>query len=169
MLTIPESPQSANRSCRHVLPLVALVALTLAACAGHQTPEPAPAPEPTRAPAPASAPVAPRDTSTLVREYRGAYTSGFEMSWFEPCDAPFDDRMWWVTLTGEALEQRDSLLAALKVPKTTGLMVRWRGTISPRMPAGHMARGTRYMLVTQILDIRPLPGTGACGPATKTS
>jgi hypothetical protein len=174
MPTLPKPSQrtSLGRSNR---PRAVLVALALAACARHQTPEPVPAPEPVRAPAPepapapAAAPIAPRDTSTLVREYRGAYTSGFEMSWFEPCDAPLDDRIWWVTLTGEALEQRDSLLAKNKRPKTDGLAVRWRGTISPRMPAGHMGRGTRYMLVTEILDIRPLPSDGACMPGPKAS
>jgi hypothetical protein len=144
----------------------------LGAVACSRTPAPEAAPIPTTtlpAPAPASTPVAARDTSSLVREYRGSYTSGFEMSWFEPCDAPFDDRMWWVTLTGEALDQRDSLLAKITRPKTHGLAVRWRGTISPRMPAGHMGRGTRYMLVTEIIDIRPLPSEGACTPTSKAS
>ena len=87
------------------------------------------------------------------------------MSWFEPCDQPATDRMWWVTLTGDAVQQRDSLLAKLGKsgrPRSEGLFVRWRGTISRRMPAGHMGRGTRYMLVTQVLDIQPLPGAGAC-------
>ena len=84
------------------------------------------------------------------------------MSWFEPCGAPTGDRLWWVTLTDEALRQRDSLLANVKREPTSGLAVRWRGTISPRMPAGHTGRGTRYMLVTSIISIQPLPSAGAC-------
>jgi hypothetical protein len=153
--------------------LAALAFLATAAACSH-TPEPEPAPSPAPAPStPAPSPPAPSaaspSTTTLIREYRGSYTSGFEMSWFEPCDAPLDDRMWWVTLTGEALEQRDSLLAKITRPKTNGLAVRWRGTISPRMPAGHMGRGTRYMLVTEIIDIRPLPSEGACTPTSKAS
>jgi hypothetical protein len=31
------------------------------------------------------------------------------------------------------------------------------------MQAGHMGGGTRYMLVTKIIDLRPLPDAGACG------
>lgn len=84
------------------------------------------------------------------------------MSWFEPCEAPAGDRMWWVTLTNEALEQRDSILKTITHPPTGGLAVRWRGTVGPRMPAGHLGRGSRYMLVTSIIDIRPLPAGGAC-------
>lgn len=109
------------------------------------------------------APAAPRDTTT--REYRGSYQRGFEQSWFMPCDAPRGDQAWWVTLTDEALQQRDSILAALsfKAVPTDGLAVRWRGTISPKMPAGHMGKGSRYMLVTEVIDIRPLSGSGLCG------
>ncbi|MDB4899898.1 MAG: hypothetical protein JWN53_1706 [Gemmatimonadetes bacterium] len=147
--------------------------VALAACAHGSSPESAPAPSSaaTSAPAPSRSPIA--DTTSrspapsanggsVVREYRGAYTSGFEMSWFEPCEAASDDAIWWVTLTGEAVEQRDSLLKLIKSPARNGLAVRWRGSISPRMRAGHMGRGTRYMLVTQVLDIRPLPDGGAC-------
>jgi hypothetical protein len=106
-------------------------------------------------------PTAPRDTTT--HEYLGAYQRGFEQSWFIPCESAADDKRWWVTLTDEALRQRDSLLATITAPVTNGLAVRWRATISPRMQAGHMGGGTRYMLVTRIIDIRPLPDAGACG------
>ena len=157
---------------RRLLPGLAALA---AACAGHNQPAPNSAPTTTStatsAPAPAQVPMPTTGTATdtvpsnVAHEYRGAYTSGFEMSWFEPCDRPANDRMWWVTLTGDAVQQRDSLLARLGKsgrPKSEGLLVRWRGTISRRMPAGHMGRGTRYMLVTEVLDIQPLPGAGAC-------
>ena len=110
---------------------------------------------------PSAANPLPRDTAT--KEYRGAYQRGFEQSWFIPCDSPSDDKMWWVTLTDDALHQRDSLLAQITAPVTNGLSVRWRATVSARMPAGHMGRGTRYMLVTKILDIRPMPDADGCG------
>lgn len=103
---------------------------------------------------------APRDTTT--HDYRGAYQTGFEKSWFAPCATASDDKLWWVTLTDDALRQRDSLIAARKLPATDGFAVTWRATISPRMPAGHMGRGTRYMLVTSILDIRQLPSDWSC-------
>jgi hypothetical protein len=104
-----------------------------------------------------------------TREFRGAYTRGFEASWFAPCDAPMDDALWWVTLTEDARLQRDSLLNAMTRPATGALAVRWRGSISARMPAGQMGRGTRYLLVTEILDVQPLPGTGACLPVPRAS
>jgi hypothetical protein len=117
--------------------------------------------------APPAATRAARDT--LIREYRGAYQRGFEQSWFVPCDAPArDDKLWWVTLTDQALLQRDSLLAKITKEKTEGLVVRWRATVGPRMPAGMMGRGTRYMLVTEIIEIKPLPESGAC-PAERVS
>ena len=143
----------------------ALLALAFAACARHAQSEEALAPN-AGAPMSSSASAAPGalayDSARVAREYRGAYTTGFEMSWFEPCGAPAGDRMWWETLTDDALRQRDSLLAIVKVPPTTGLAVRWRGTISSRMPAGHMGRGSRYMLVTSIIEIHPVPSSGAC-------
>lgn len=99
---------------------------------------------------------------TVEREFLGAYTRGFEASWFVPCGAPRDDALWWVTLTEPARLERDSLLAALTQAPTGALAVRWRGTISPRMPAGQMGRGTRYLLVTHVIEVRPLPPEGAC-------
>ena len=109
------------------------------------------------------------DTVRAEREYRGSYTRGWEASWFAPCDAPRDDALWWVTLTEPARLQRDSLLGALSQPPTGALAVRWRGTISNRMPAGQMGRGTRYMLVTEVIEVRPLTGTGMCAPPGRSS
>lgn len=114
-------------------------------------------------------PVPPARKDSVVKEYRGAYQSGFERSWFVPCDSPADDRMWWVTLTDQALLQRDSLLAKIAVDATNGLAVRWRATVGPRMPAGMMGYGTRYMLVTEIIEVRPLPAAGACQAIARSS
>ncbi|HEX7980345.1 MAG TPA: hypothetical protein VF461_17195 [Gemmatimonadaceae bacterium] len=93
-----------------------------------------------------------RDT---VREYRGLYETGFEISWFHACDAAPGDDAWWVTLTNDALRQRDSLAKTL-TGRPRAVFVRWRGTVSPKMPAGagHMGRGSRYMLVTEIISLR---------------
>ena len=93
--------------------------------------------------------------SDSVREYRGLYETGFEVSWFHACDAQAGDDSWWVTLTNEALEQRGSLTKSL-TGHPRRLFVRWRGTVSPKMPmgAGHMGRGSRYMLVSQVISVR---------------
>jgi hypothetical protein len=158
---------------RPFLTLVACVAAV--ACSRSAPPAAAPAPAGTEvptaaAPAPTPAPTsAPSPDRAAPREFRGAYTRGFEASWFAPCDAPIDDALWWVTLTEDARLQRDSLLKALTTRATGALAVRWKGTISARMPAGQMGRGTRYLLVTQILEVRPLPGEGACAPRSRTS
>jgi hypothetical protein len=156
-------------------PFLSLVAcVTVAACSRANPAAEAPAPEPVVARAPvdtiilhAEPPAAP--SGREVREFRGAYTRGFEASWFAPCGAPVGDALWWVTLTEDARLQRDSLLAALTVAPTGALAVRWRATVSERMRAGHMGRGTRYMLVTEILEVRPLPGDGACGVPSRSS
>ena len=147
-----------------------IVFVTFAACtrvASVQAPTPASVPAPVAAPVTSSPlPTAP---GREEREYLGAYTRGFEASWFAPCGAPVDDALWWVTLTEDARLQRDSLLKSITRPATGALVVRWRGTTSARMPAGQMGRGSRYMLVTRILDLRPLPGEGACSPAFRSS
>ncbi len=107
--------------------------------------------------------MAPRDTT--IREYRGAYQRGFEQSWFASCGAPPDDRQWWVTLTDQALAERDSILATIpKLGPTDGLYVRWKARVGAKMPAGMMGRGTRYMLVTEVLEVRPTPGGDPCRP-----
>jgi hypothetical protein len=156
-------------------PFLSLVAcVTLAACSRQAPPPESPAPVALPAPAtsaggttaPESVPKA--SARGEEREYRGAYTRGFEASWFAPCDAPFGDRQWWVTLTEPARLQRDSLLRALTAGSTGALAVRWRGSISERMRAGHLGAGTRYMLVTEVLEVRPLVGGGFCGAGRAT-
>jgi hypothetical protein len=106
-----------------------------------------------------AAPVASR--SDTVREYSGTYETGFEVSWFHPCGAERGDDSWWVTLGDDALRQRDSLAKRLTGQPRT-VFVRWRGTVSPKMPAGtgHMGRGSRYMLVTEILELKPVEEAG---------
>jgi hypothetical protein len=156
-------------------PFLSLVAcVTIAACSRQapptETPAPADAPAPVTsaeaAPTPGTAPeVSERGEE---REYRGAYTRGFEASWFAPCDVPRDDARWWVTLTERARLQRDSLLRGLSAEPTGALAVRWRGRISERMRAGHLGAGTRYMLVTEVLELRPLVGAGFCGAGRAT-
>jgi hypothetical protein len=96
-----------------------------------------------------------RARADTVGEYRGLYETGFEVSWFHPCGAPTGDDSWWVTLSNDALRQRDSLTKPL-TGQPRVLYVRWRGTVSPKMPAGagHMGRGSRYMLVTEVLQLR---------------
>jgi hypothetical protein len=102
-----------------------------------------------------------RAAPDTVREYRGVYETGFEVSWFRPCDAPAGDDNWWVTLTDDALRQRDSLARTL-TGRPRAVFVRWRATLSPKMAmgAGHMGRGSRYMLVTEVLSIRPADEAG---------
>jgi hypothetical protein len=99
-------------------------------------------------------------TADTVREYRGLYEAGFEMSWFHPCDAPAGDDTWWVTLTDVALRQRDSLAAKLRGTPGGAVFVRWRGTTSMKMQAGHMGRGSRYMLVHEVLELKPATEAG---------
>ena len=108
-----------------------------------------------------SAPKASTDTS-VVKEYRGAYQRGFEQSWFVPCRLERGETRWWVTLTDEALTQRDSILAARDIKPGTALEIRVSASVGPRMEAGMMGGGSRYMLVTKFLDIRPLPAGGTC-------
>ena len=100
-------------------------------------------------------------TSDTVGEYRGTYETGFEISWFHPCGAERGDDNWWVTLGDDALRQRDSLAKKLEGQPRT-VFVRWRATVSPKMPAGagHMGRGSRYMLVTEVLELKTVESAG---------
>jgi hypothetical protein len=155
------------------VPFLSLAAcLTVAGCSRAARPAETPAPAAEQAPSvptPTPTPTPVLGSAGAVREFRGAYTRGFEASWFVPCEAARDDALWWVTLTEDARLQRDSLLKTLTRPATGALAVRWRGTISERMPAGQMGRGTRYMLVHEVLEVRPLPAEGACGVVSRTS
>jgi hypothetical protein len=158
----------------HRLFLSLVACVTAAACSSSNRTVETPAPVPATA---TSAPdtvilhaeTAPLTPPGMVREFRGAYTRGFEASWFVPCDAPMGDALWWVTLTEDVRLERDSMLAKLNVAPTGALAVRWSGTISERMRAGHLGRGTRYMLVTRIHEVRPLPSEGACGTPSRAS
>ena len=98
-------------------------------------------------------------SADTAREHRGVYETGFEVSWFRPCGAAFGDDLWWVTLSDAALRQRDSLAKKL-TGRPRAVFVRWRGTTSMKMPAGHMGRGSRYMLVTEILELRSADEAG---------
>jgi hypothetical protein len=102
-----------------------------------------------------------RTSADTVGEYRGVYEAGFEVSWFHPCDATPGDDTWWVTLTNDALHQRDSLARTLR-GRPRAVLVRWRATVGPKMPAGagHMGRGSRYMLVTRVLSLSPADSAG---------
>jgi hypothetical protein len=102
-----------------------------------------------------------RAHADTVREYRGLYETGFEVSWFHPCGAQPGDDSWWVTLGNDALRQRDSLAKSIS-GQPRALYVRWRGTVSPKMPAGagHGGRGSRYMLVTEVLQLRASDESG---------
>jgi hypothetical protein len=102
-----------------------------------------------------------RVRADTVREYRGLYETGFEVSWFHACDAPPGDDTWWVTLTNDALRQRDSLTKTV-TGHPRALLVRWRATVSPKMPmgTGHMGRGSRYMLVSEIVSVRASDESG---------
>ena len=158
-------------------PFLSLVAcVTAAACSSSSPPAEAPAPVPaapappvTSAPDRVTRPANASQAAAPAREFRGSYTRGFEASWFAPCDAPIGDALWWVTLTEDARLQRDSMLKAMTGTPTGALAVRWRGTVSERMPAGHMGRGTRYLLVIEIREMTPLPEAGACGVSSRTS
>jgi hypothetical protein len=128
------------------LPLLLVGALAL----------PAPVTGASTRPDPRRVAAAPADTA---REHRGVYETGFEISWFHPCGAPSGDDLWWVTLSDAALRQRDSLAKKL-TGQPRAVFVRWRGTTSMKMPAGHMGRGSRYLLVTEILELRSTDEAG---------
>ena len=87
---------------------------------------------------------APRSADT-VREYRGSYATGFEVSWFRPCEAERGDDTWWVTLT-----ERRAAPARQPGEKVTGrpraVFVRWRGTDQPEDAGGRGPHGARLAL-----------------------
>ena len=97
-----------------------------------------------------------------VREFRGLYETGFEVSWFHPCGAPAGDD----TLVGDALErlalrQRDSLakIGRGRAACAVRPLARHRES-EDAGGAGHMGRGSRYMLVTEVLQLRAADESG---------
>ena len=139
-----------------ILPLALAGTLALAAPASHS-----PRALPTSAWSADVKRRAPGAHADTLREHRGTYETGFEVSWFHPCGAPTGDDLWWVTLSDAALRQRDSLAKKL-TGQPRSVFVRWRGTTSEKMQlgAGHMGRGSRYLFVTEILELRSAEEVG---------
>jgi hypothetical protein len=90
-----------------------------------------------------------------LSQYQGRYSFAFEKSQFTPCTLLGSDGSWWVIPSGDAQRQRDSLVAALPANRRTELFVRWRGTITTEGPAGHLGKSSRYIMVAEILELRP--------------
>lgn len=139
-----------------ILPLALAGTLAFAA--------PAPNASPARLGSPTSVDTSSRTLDVradTARELRGTYETGFEVSWFHPCGAQAGDDLWWVTLSDAALRQRDSLAKKL-TGQPRSVFVRWRGTTSDKIAlgAGHMGRGSRYLFVTEILELRSAEGAG---------
>ena len=89
-----------------------------------------------------------------VEEFRGRYSAGFEVSRFVACGAAAADQPWWVILSAAALRQRDSLMSQVVAGPGNEVYVRWRGVAGPLEPAGHLGQSTRYVHVTEILELR---------------
>jgi hypothetical protein len=104
-----------------------------------------------------------------LQEYSGRYSWGFERSRFSACEAHFDDRPWWVTLSDHALAQRDSALAAAKEPVGSPIFVRWKGVAGDRGHVGHLGAYTRYFTAYELLELRAVrpadcPEAPTCPP-----
>jgi len=99
---------------------------------------------------PARAPVAP-STSRQWQVYDGVYMAAFERSIFRPCKSAQPNEQWWVTLSGRALTQWDSIRSQYR---TNRAYVRWRASVSDTGHFGHLGQSSRYILVDSILEAR---------------
>lgn len=100
--------------------------------------------------------------ATTSLEYRGHYTAGPAGNWFRPCDAPATESAWWVTLTGVAVAQADSVRRAGLLVEGAPAFVRWRAVLTRGGEVG--PAGATALLVREILVARPRAGHDCAAP-----
>ncbi len=120
------------RKRRYAVAIGAVAGLALAGCAA-------------RAPSLADLP---------ARELAGHYTSGPDGSWFRPCEPTPADASWWVTLTGRAVQQADSLRSAGQLVPGRRVLVRWRAAVTTGGEVGPQGPGVLALLVRDVLELR---------------
>ena len=99
------------------------------------------------------------DTQQLpVEIFSGHVTAGPTGVWFTPCAAAADSVKWWVTFTGESVQQAERAKASGLMASGERTFVRWRAS---RTDERHAGPGGPSLLVREILDIRA-PRTDDC-------
>lgn len=94
-----------------------------------------------------------------VSEYAGHFTG--VANWFRPCGAAAGDTLWWATFMGAAVGQWEQLQQAGRVRLDAPSYLRVRAGRSDRRAAGADGRGSRYLYVHDVLEVRP-PQPGDC-------
>jgi len=87
-------------------------------------------------------------------EFTGHYVSGPGESWFRPCDGSPSDPSWWVTLTGQAIEQVERARGAVQSAQGQPYFVRWRAAVSLDGQTGPRGRGVPALLVRELIELR---------------
>ena len=88
------------------------------------------------------------------RELTGHFTGGTAGSWFRPCGAAPADSGWWVTFTGRAVAQRDSLRRTGQLPDGERRFVRWLAAVTEGGEIGPRGPGVPALLVREIVTVR---------------
>jgi hypothetical protein len=125
-----QRPQRTGLSLKAMLLLAGGAVVVGAACAGRRSLDELP-------------------TQLFVGHYSGVGGG----SWFRRCGAEPSDSAWWVTFTGVAVEQRDSLRREGEFPDAS-LFVRWRAAMTEGGEVGPRGPGVPALLVRDIIEVR---------------
>lgn len=113
----------------------------------------APTPTATIPPLPSPTPT----FSGLPKDYEGAFTYGFEIIAFKPCNS---DEVWWLNGEVAAMRELRTRYEAL-TKKTEPVHVQLRGLVSERGIYGHMGGYQREFYLQSVIDVRASQ-TGDC-------
>jgi hypothetical protein len=91
-------------------------------------------------------------------EFRGHYTSGFEVASFVPCsDSQIgnDAGPWWMGSTAESgfYDQYLDVIGGPSAPEYVTVFVVWRGAVSPPGEYGHLGAYTREATVQEVIEM----------------
>ena len=88
-------------------------------------------------------------------EYVGHYTNGRPgESWFRPCGQESHAPAWWVTWTGRAVTQADSVRRSGLLASGASTFVRLRAAADTSGATGPGGRGSTALLVRELLEAR---------------
>lgn len=98
-------------------------------------------------------------TGTQEAVFEGRYTSGFEVSGFDPCGERWSGESWWVMADSAARAGLRASLDEVREGRGPGdyvtIFVEVRGAVTDTGRYGHVGAYDRRLRVTELLSARP--------------
>lgn len=98
-----------------------------------------------------------------AEEWRGHYAASDKASWFRPCGAVASDSSWWVTITGDAVEQMSRARLSGQFRQGVEYFVRWNAAKTTSGEVGPRGPGKPALLVRNVLELRAASDSDCAG------